>query len=148
MTRCQWCKADIGDAASATSVVGTYVDGRPVRFAAATHSLDVGGTPVGLDDMRAYDAASQIKWTSDDARRLALHAYDGSPLSSLEWVIFTVAFVALPGFSGILGTVFYLAWNKSQPVKARQLLRLGWIIFAMAVVVIGVLDYTHLLPGT
>jgi hypothetical protein len=43
--------------------LGTYVDGRELTYDEAAGQFAVGGTPVPVDDVRAYDAAGQINWT-------------------------------------------------------------------------------------
>lgn len=51
--------------------VGTYFDGRPLGYDEATHTFDVGGTPVSSSDVMAYDDAGQISWSSPDTRTWA-----------------------------------------------------------------------------
>ncbi len=146
LTQCQWCKAEIGPIDTDGVMVGTYADGRPVHLSASTGRLDVGGTPVELETMRAYDAVAQVSWLSDDARRASLRAYDMSPLSPAEWIAFTIAFLVLAALSWLIGTGLHLAWRRSRPVQARQILVLGWAVFAIAVVVNLVLNFTDVLP--
>lgn len=74
-----------------------------------------------------------------------MQTYDLSPLSRWEYALYTLLFALMLGLSGIMRTVLYTLWRKDQPVKARQILRLGWTVFLVGVVFIGILDYTGLL---
>ena len=54
----------------APRTLGTYVDGRSLSLLGEQY--DVGGSPVSLADVLAYDASGQIAWASPDLKAWAL----------------------------------------------------------------------------
>ena len=51
--------------------IGTYGDGRALSVDEATQTYDIGGTPVSLPDVLAWDAAGQIAWASPELKQWA-----------------------------------------------------------------------------
>ncbi len=51
--------------------VGTYIDGRELTYAEESRQFAVGGTPVTLEQVLAYDAHGQIAWRDDAVREWA-----------------------------------------------------------------------------
>ena len=55
--------------------VGKYSDGRSLNYDEKTTQFDVGGTPVSISDVAAYDQAGQVDWLSDDLRKCRVRIY-------------------------------------------------------------------------
>ena len=51
--------------------LGKYVDGRPLNYDEATKQFDVGGAPLTLAEVIAYDRAGQLDWLSDELQSWA-----------------------------------------------------------------------------
>lgn len=64
--------------------VGTYFDGRPLGYDEASHTFDVGGTPVSSSDVMAYDDAGQISWNSPETRTWARTYFAAPPLGAMR----------------------------------------------------------------
>lgn len=48
--------------------LGAYADGRPLHFDEESQSFLVGDVPVTAEQVRGYDAAGQVAWTSGELR--------------------------------------------------------------------------------
>ncbi len=48
--------------------VGTYADGRDIRYEESTRSFIVGDAPFTSEQVLAFDAAGQVTWVSDETR--------------------------------------------------------------------------------
>ncbi len=48
--------------------IGRYVDGRTLDYDESGQSFSVGGTPVSIDQVIAYDRADQLSWLSAELR--------------------------------------------------------------------------------
>jgi len=116
--------------------VGAYADGRPLSFDSSTGQYDVGGTTITLEQLRAYDAHNQIAWLPGygQTRRPAPGAVQGStpvdsPLSSSEYVLFSIAFLLVPFVKVWVSSILYYVWRRDQPTRAKQINQLGFIVF-------------------
>jgi len=50
------------------AALGTYTDGRDLTYDHSVGQFYVGGTPVSVDDVRAYDGAGHLVWHLDASR--------------------------------------------------------------------------------
>jgi len=133
MDACQWCKSTQLGSPGLPSQVGQYSDGRPLNRA-ADGSFDIAGYPVSRDYVLGYEAAGQIRWASPDARRFALRTFDDSPLTSNQYILFTLLFVFLPGACVLVSSLLYYLWRSERPRQAAQINQLGFIVFAANIV--------------
>lgn len=62
--------------------LGTYQDGRDLN--SEGDAYDVGGTPVTLAQMLAYDAAGQIEWATPELEDWAAEIADGIAEAALD----------------------------------------------------------------
>ncbi len=52
-------------------------------------------------------------------------------LTGTEYAIYGVVFLVLPGINMLLSSALYYAWRGDKPVRAKQINRLGWMIFGL-----------------
>jgi uncharacterized membrane protein len=57
--------------------LGRYADGRSLNYDETTHQFDVGGAPVTIADVVAYDQAGQVDWLTDELRSWAQNLESG-----------------------------------------------------------------------
>jgi hypothetical protein len=87
--------------------IGKYTDGRSVGYDQETGQFDVGGAPVTVHDVIAYDGAGQLTWASAETRQWAYQHAAGASLASAPSVKKTGWFSGLPTWGKVLFVIFY-----------------------------------------
>jgi hypothetical protein len=126
--------------------VGAYADGRPLSFEHSTSQYDVGGTPITVEQLRAYDAHNQIAWLPGYGLTKAAaptpsyaSAPLDSPLSSTEYALYAVAFFFVPFVNVWVSSILYYVWRREQPMRAKQINQLGFMVFGSQILLYFVL---------
>ena len=126
--------------------VGAYADGRPLSFEPSTSQYDVGGTSITLEQLRGYDAHNQIAWLSGYGLvkaaapgRSGVNTTLDSPLSSNEYALYSLAFFFVPFVNVWVSSILYYIWRGDRPMRAKQINRLGFIVFGSQIVLYFVL---------
>ena len=52
-------------------------------------------------------------------------------LTSEQYATYAALFIVLPGVCFLLSSILYYVWIKKEKTKAKQINRLGWIIFSV-----------------
>lgn len=77
--------------------------------------------------------------------RNTTHATESAPgLSPKARLAFTGLFLVSPFLNVLVSSVLYYVWRGRQPVRARQINRLGWLIFAIQIA--AIIGYRKLWP--
>ncbi|TLN28716.1 hypothetical protein FDZ74_00080 [bacterium] len=114
--------------------VGAYADGRPLSFDPATSMYDIGGIPITAAQLWEYHAHNQIAWLPGYGLTAAaplpqVPPSKDTPLSSTEWALYSVVFFLIPFVNVWVSSILYYVWRGERPTRAKQINRLGFIIF-------------------
>jgi hypothetical protein len=74
----------------------------------------------------------------DRIRRRRRREADDVGLSSTEYVLFSLLFLAIPAVNVFVSSILYYVWKRDHPRKANQINGLGFIVFGVHIL-IGIL---------
>jgi len=104
--------------------LGTYIDGRPLTYVESTGTFLVGEAPVSADQVRAYEAASQLTWARPDIAEWFHRSFPVAPVvaplppaqkSSAVAVVIIVGVLAVLLFMcGILTAIAIPVFNAAK----------------------------------